>query len=200
MARSHSRSRPGPTVAALTVLALAVVAFFAYQANAAPDRPGAGGKPDPTPVEEIVPDKPSETDGADDENPALPPDSGDGVRVVYSLSAQRLWLVAEAPDGLGEEVLHTYPAHRSTVDPEPGAYQVTRRDEAIPGSDGVPIQHVVVFHTDDEGIVFGFSAAVDGSLPDPSAQARTGGIRQSPEDSPQLWEFAEVGTPVIVVP
>ncbi|MFC9065856.1 L,D-transpeptidase [Streptomyces harbinensis] len=200
MARSHSRSRPGPTVAVLTAVALAVVAFFAYQANAAPDRPGASGKPEPAPTDEIVPDKPDGDEQEDPENPALPADSGEGVRVVYSLGEQRLWLVTEALDGLGEEVLHTYPAHRSTVDPQPGTYEVTRRDEAIPGSDGVPIQHVVVFHTDPEGIVFGFSAAVDGSLPDPSAQARTGGIRQSPEDSPQLWDFAEVGTKVVVVP
>ncbi|GAA1920459.1 hypothetical protein GCM10009716_31320 [Streptomyces sodiiphilus] len=204
MARSTSGSRPGTFVAALTAVALAVVGWFAYQAAASPDRPRAAapaespsgtGEADETDLGEK--DEPGGEDpGAE---PVLPADSGEGARIVYSLTQQRVWLVDAAEDGLGEEILRTYPVHPSTVLPEPGEYAVTSTAEQITGSDGVPVEHVVVFASVD-GVVIGFSASLDGSLPDPDSTERTGGIRQSREDGAAMWELAGAGFPVVVVP
>ena len=187
----------------LTTLALAVVAFFAYQASAAPDRPAAGQPAaDPTPAEdtaELDGTAPPAEETDEDGFPLLPADSGAGTRVVYALGEQRIWLVQESSDGLGEEVLHSYPVHRSSVDPDPGSYTVSSRSAQLTGSDGVPIEHVVVF-TAPGDVVFGFSTATDGSLPDPTAEQRTGGIRQGAADGETMWQFAAIGTGVVVVP
>jgi hypothetical protein len=191
-------------VTVLTLLALAVVGFFGYQASASPDRPLAGPAPvAETPADTADTEKPDEAaaepDEAEEEVPALPPDSGQGTRVVYSLQEQRVWLVRPGEDGSGDEIVDTYPVYRSSVDPEPGSYAVSSRTGETTGSDGVPIQHVVVFAAPGD-VVFGFSTAVDGSLPDPEAEERTGGIRQPTAAGEAMWQFAAIGTAVIVVP
>ena len=187
MARSS-----GAVVTGLTAAALAVVAFFAFQAAAAQDDDAGRGRPAASPT-------PSAADRAGTRSPApaataLPPRSGEGRRVVYALKAQRVWLV-----GADGEVARSYPVKPSTVHPEPGTYTVTSKTPEITGSDGVPIEHVVIF-TSVDGVVVGFSAAVDGSLADPDPSLRTGGIRQARADGAALWRFAEVGTQVVVVP
>lgn len=207
MARHSSGPRPGTFVAALTALALGVVAFFAYQAAAADDEPLAG----PPAGEESATNRPGGADegsgesdgtggGKDTDAAALPDDSGTGRRVVYSVERQRVWLVDVAADGTGEVVEHTHEAFPSAVDPPPGEYEVTSTTEKTVGSDGVPVEHVLVFHVAADGTVFGFSSAVDGSRPAPDAPVRTGAVRQSRADGAAMWEFAEVGTPVVVVP
>ncbi|MGP3971860.1 hypothetical protein [Streptomyces sp. 6N223] len=208
MARHSSGTRPGVLVTALTVVALGVVAFFAYQASAGDDRPLAGP---PTP-ESAAPSGDGDTDGEkggggtdgrDDPGsgePALPPESGTGKRVVYSVEQSRVWLVDIALDGTGEEVRDTYEVFPSSVDPPPGEYEITSRIPEGTGSDGVQIEHTMVFHVASDGVVFGFSSAVDGSTPDPDSDIRTGGIRQSRSDGADMWLFAVQGTAVVVVP
>ncbi|MEU8349379.1 hypothetical protein AB0C60_07525, partial [Streptomyces sp. NPDC048845] len=116
-------------------------------------------------------------------------------------AGQRLGRVAGARQcparahGLADPPLRVSP---STVSPPPGEYAVTSRTENITGSDGVPIEHSVVF-TSVDGVVIGFSAAVDGSTPAADPEQRTGGIRASREDGAALWEFAEAGTKIVVV-
>ncbi|CAM5370129.1 Secreted protein OS=Streptomyces violarus OX=67380 GN=FHS41_002809 PE=4 SV=1 [Streptomyces violarus] len=73
---------------------------------------------------------------------------------MYSLGGDRVWLVGE-----DETVTRTFGVHPSAVDPAPENYLVTSRSNAITGSDGVPIEHVVRF-TSVDGVVIGFSAAV----------------------------------------
>jgi hypothetical protein len=195
-------------VTALTVAALGVVAFFAYQANAGDGHPLADA-----PAPESA--GPSGDGGADGETggggsdghgdpgdgePALPPESGTGKRVVYSLEQGRVWLVDIARDGTGEEVSGTHEVFPSSVDPPPGEYEITSRIPEGIGSDGVQIEHTMVFHVASDGVVFGFSSALDGSTPDPDSGIRTGGIRQDRSDGAAMWLFAEQGTPVIVVP
>nr|WP_209311389.1 L,D-transpeptidase [Streptomyces spiramenti] len=201
----------------MTVVALVVVGFFAYQASAADgDAPSAsppvseqspdGEDGEHSPGEEPTGDAP---EGADDEPEGngeaggeehpLPAESGDGKRVVYGLADQRVWLVDPADDGLGDEITATYPVHRSSVDPDPGSYLVSARTERITGSDGVPIENVIGFDAPG-AVVFGFSTATDGSTPDPDSTTPTGGIRQFATDGEAMWEFTEVGTPVVVVP
>ncbi|NJQ07362.1 L,D-transpeptidase [Streptomyces lonarensis] len=214
---SETHASPGAFVSVLTVVALAVVGFFAYQASAAQDsdpsaappgveQPAGGQEGEHSPGEEPGGDA---TEGAEDEpepngeaggeEHPLPPESGEGKRVVYGLSEQRVWLVDPADDGLGDEVTTTYPVHRSSVDPDPGSYLVSARTERITGSDGVPIENVIGFDAPG-AVVFGFSTATDGSTPDPDSTTPTGGIRQFATDGEAMWEFTEVGTPVVVVP
>lgn len=199
-----SSSTPGPQVAALTALALAVVGFFGYQASAAaPDAPAAAR---PSAVGETPADADADpgagepAEEAEDDTPAVPAGSGQGTRVVYSVGQGRVWLVQVSDDGLREEVHRSYPVHRSAVSPEPGAYEVGSRTGEITGSDGVPIEHVVVFSAPPDDVVFGFSTAVDGSTPDPAAESRTGGIRQAAEDGDAMWRFATIGVAIVVVP
>lgn len=174
----------GKFVAGLTAAALGVVAFLAYQANAnAPDslareRPGVAS-PEPSKAKE--------------EALKVPARSGKGLRVVYRLKDRRVWLVGE-----DDSILRTYKVMPSSVDPPPGRYSVTSRSKQITGSDGVPVEHVVVF-TETEGTVIGFSAALDGSRPDPDGQEKTGGVRSSRANGKALWRFATVGVEVAVV-
>ncbi|WP_420821989.1 hypothetical protein [Streptomyces avicenniae] len=190
---------------ALTAAAIAVVAFFAYQASAADDRPSAAASEEPS-----ASASEGDSDGAgggggggegaeEPTDPALPEESGTGRRVVYALAQQRVWLVDAAADGSGEEVTSTFEVFPSSVGPEPGEYAITSRTAQGTGSDGVPMEHAVIFHADAEGIVFGFSAATDGSVPNPESELRTGAIRQSRGDGDTMWEFAEEGTAVVVV-
>ncbi|MFJ6573044.1 hypothetical protein ACIQNU_37120 [Streptomyces sp. NPDC091292] len=184
MARSSSGF-----VAGLTAVAIAAVAFLAYQASAqVPDtlgKPNAGKSPSAT---KSRPHK-------DKKNPtALPAETGAGERVVYSLDDDRVWLV-----GGNGKVRRTFKVQPSTVDPLPGTYSVTSRSGSVAGSDGTPIEHVVRFASVG-GVAIGFSAAVDGSTPEPDPDKKTGGIRETREDGDAMWEFAGVGAKIVVIP
>ncbi|MFP3988487.1 hypothetical protein U9R90_13430 [Streptomyces sp. E11-3] len=186
MARSSSGF-----VAGLTAAALAAVGFLAYQASAnVPDTLGKPVAKDSASASQ----SPKSPKGEKADAKALPADSGEGERVVYALGGDRVWLVDA--DG---KVLHTHQVTPSTVDPLPGEYAVTSRSGSITGSDGVPIENVVRFAT-VEGVTVGFSAAVDGSTPKPDPEQRTGGVRQARADGRQMWKFATINMPVIVVP
>ncbi|WP_328771102.1 hypothetical protein [Streptomyces sp. NBC_00286] len=183
MARSSSGF-----VAGLTVAAIAAVGFLAYQASAnVPDTLGAPDRASSSPAAS-APSPRAEPNAA-----ALPPPSGTGRRVVYSVQADRVWLVAA-----NDKVTRTFPVTPGTVDPSPDAYAVTSRSGSITGSDGVAVEHVVRFANVD-GTPIGFSAAVDGSTAAPDRGKKLGGIRESRADGDAMWEFATVGTKVIVV-
>ncbi|BBC35959.1 uncharacterized protein SGFS_072530 [Streptomyces graminofaciens] len=180
-------------MAGLTAAAIAAVGFLAYQASAnVPDDLGKGSaSKSPEPKKSTAP---AERDkGKDKDDKALPDDSGTGERVVYDLDEDRVWLV-----GANEKVTRTFEVTPSTVDPTPATYSVTSRANAITGSDGTPIEHVVLFATAD-GVPIGFSAAVDGSTPEPDPTVKTGGIRESRTDGKAMWDFAGIGTKVVVV-
>lgn len=176
-------------VAALTAAALATVGFLAYQASATVPadlgRTRAGSSP------EVGASKatPARKDPA-----ALPAGSGTGVRVVYSVGDDRVWLVGE-----GDAVKRTFRVTPGSVDPAPGVYTVTSRSHTVTGTDGILVEHVVRF-TDVEGVTIGFSAPVDGSTPPPNPSVKTGGIRESRADGAAMWEFATIGRTVAVIP
>ncbi|MFD7665478.1 hypothetical protein [Streptomyces sp. NPDC059788] len=179
-------------VTALTTAALAAVGFLAYQASAsAPDHKTADKHPSAT----ASPAPGKGKGGADQQKTEVPvpADSGEGERVVYSLSARRVWLVTA--DG---KIKRTFEVTPSTVSPAPGTYKVNGRTLKLKGSDGVPVEHVVRF-TIADGVVVGFSAALDGSKPDPNATKKTGAIRGSRADGTALWDFALRETKVVVV-
>ena len=85
------------------------------------------------------------------------------------------------------------------MNPAPGSYPVTSRSGQTPGSDGVTIEHVVRFASVD-GMTIGFSAALDGSMPSPDPEKKTGGVRMKRADGNALWTFATVGSKVVVIP
>ncbi|GGX74119.1 hypothetical protein GCM10010515_47210 [Streptomyces fructofermentans] len=175
-------------MAGLTAAALAVIAFFAYQASAhAPGGIGSGVHADSGSTS-------STKSPRDRRHPtALPARSGKGPRVVYSVDDDRVWLV-----GKGDRVQRTFRVTPGTVDPVPAAYVVSSRSGSITGSDGVDVEHVVRFANVDD-IVIGFSAAVDGSVSDPDPSQKVGGIRSTRADGDALWGFATIGTKVVVI-
>lgn len=186
MARGSSA---GAVVTGLTAAALAVVGFFAYQANAAQDRlearsPGSSHAP----TKEAAERKEKK-----EKEITLPAFSGTGERVVYDLDRDRVWLM-----GANEEVERTFRVSPSSVDPKPGTYKVESRAPHVTGSDGVPVENVVRFAT-SQGTTIGFSAALDGSLPKAEPGRKTGGIRERREDGEAMWLFATIGTKVVVV-
>ncbi|MFF3498670.1 hypothetical protein [Streptomyces sp. NPDC003247] len=173
-------------VAGLTAAAVCTVGFLALQASA--NVPDALDRSSPDPAA-AAPKAPR-----DKNNPtALPSGSGAGERVVYSVDDDRVWLVGE--DGAVQRTFRVTPG---TVDPLPGTYAVTSRSKGITGTDGTPVEHVVRFSTVD-GVVVGFSAAVDGSLRAPDPAMRTGGIREARADGEAMWAFATIGEQVVVI-
>lgn len=188
MARSSSGF-----VAGLTAAAVAAVCFLAYQASA--DVPAdLSAKPEATATA-----TPSTSPSGGPKQPvrdplAVPADSGTGERVVYGLADRRVWLVSG--DG---RATRTFTVMPSTVSPPPGAYAVTSRSGSVRGSDGMQIEHVVRFATTQD-VAIGFSAAVDGSMPEPDPTRKTGGVRMKRADGNALWTFAVIGTKVVVVP
>lgn len=193
MARSSGGSA-GVVVAGLTAVALAVIGFFAFQASAAQDdagKPSASRPSSPSPGASDAKKKPPK----EVDEKALPAKSGKGTRVVYALERRRVWLVKG-----DSKVTRTFAVVPSTVSPTPGTYKVGSRSSHITGSDGVPVENVVRF-ANVEGVTIGFSAAVDGSMPDASDGTRkTGGIREARDDGEALWLLATIGTRVVVVP
>lgn len=182
MARSSSGF-----VAGLTVAAVAAVGFLAYQASAhVPDTLG-------TPQAKKSPGAATSKTPRGKNPPALPGGSGTGERVVYSLGDDRVWLV-----GADGKVQRTFTVMPGTVDPAPGAYTVTSRTAAGTGSDGTAVEHIVRFAVSD-GVVVGFSAAVNGSTPRPDSSKKLGGIRETRADGTAMWEFATIKQKVVVV-
>jgi hypothetical protein len=183
-------SSAGAVVAGLTAAALAVIGFFTYQASAAQDRAKAGssdsrGGPGGS-------EGPSEREKRERET-NLPAFSGVGERVVYDLDRDRVWLM-----GRDQEVKRTFRVAPSSVDPQPGTYKVESRAPHVTGSDGVPVENVVRFAT-NQGTTIGFSSALDGSLPEAEPGGQTGGIRERRADGEAMWLFATIGTKVVVV-
>ncbi|MFD5158436.1 hypothetical protein ACFWMJ_10245 [Streptomyces hawaiiensis] len=179
-------------VAGLTAAALATVGYLAHQAaQTVPAGLGRAAQTGAAPAAGT-----SKAPQVRKDPTALPGGSGKGARVVYSLRRDRVWLVAG-----DEAVSRTFEVDPSAVDPAPGSYSVTSRSNAVTGSDGVPVEHVVRFATVN-GVVIGFSAAVAGPsapAPAPDPKVRTGGIRESRADGDAMWTFATIGRKVVVV-
>ncbi len=105
-------------VAGLTAAALATVGYLGHRAAETVPGPEAAGVRLPG----------ARTEGARSNHPAaLPPRTGLGQRVVYSLGRDRVWLVDQ-----GDTVRRTFGVSPSTVDPAPGTYRVTSRSGRSP--------------------------------------------------------------------
>ena len=132
--------------------------------------------------------------------PALPDGSGEGRRVVFSESQQRVWLV-----GTDDEVRHTHLASGSVEDNlDPGTYTVYSRSEQAWGiNDSGTMKYFVRFaHGDNAAIGFHDIPVDDGQPVQTVDQLGTplshGCIRQRRADAKLLWTFAPLGTKVVV--
>jgi lipoprotein-anchoring transpeptidase ErfK/SrfK len=131
----------------------------------------------------------------------LPPASGTGRRIVFSESQQRIWLVDDSGT-----VQRTYLGSGSLYDNlDPGTYQVYSKSRyAVGVDDSGTMQYFVRFTQGDEGAAIGFHSipVLDGKPVQTRAQLGTpeshGCIRQAMPDAIALWNFAPVGTTVVV--
>jgi L,D-transpeptidase catalytic domain len=146
---------------------------------------------------EAVEDTPVEVDPVE---LLVPEDSGEGRRVVFDQSAQRVWLVKK--DG---SVERTYLVSGSVEDNlDPGTYSVFSRDKEAWGIDGSDLRFMVRFTTGTEAAIGFHNIPV---LEGEKVQTRDelgvprshGCIRQWSGDAKALWEFAPLGTTVVVV-
>lgn len=135
-------------------------------------------------------------------HPRVPEGSGEGRRVVYSNSQQRVWLV-EASGWIHDSYLVS---GRRGV-PRPGTYQVYSKSEvAWAGHDGITMRYMVRFaHGRKLAIGFHSIPVTPGGNPlqteeDLGSFRSAGCVRQSLEDALTLWEWAPLGTYVVVLP
>jgi lipoprotein-anchoring transpeptidase ErfK/SrfK len=131
----------------------------------------------------------------------VPADSGTGRRVVFSEGQQRVWLV-----GRDDRVRRTYLVSGSLHDNlDPGSYTVYSRSQRAWGiDDSGTMRHFVRFaHGDNAAIGFHDIPVDDGRRVQTPSELGTpqshGCIRQRRADAVALWEFAPLGTTVVVV-
>ncbi len=171
------------------------------RASSPADESGADLDLTTTPRGEVAAE-PSLPDAAVDvEDAALPAESGQGRRIVFSESRQRVWLVDAA-----SQVVRTYLVSGSVYDNlDPGTFRVYSRSEAAVGvDDSGTMMYFVRFTTGDEGAAIGFhDIPIDeGALVQSVAELGTpqshGCVRQRRPDAIALWRFAPIGTTVVV--
>ena len=132
---------------------------------------------------------------------SLPPTSGEGRRVVYSESRQRVWLVEDA-----DRVAHTYLVSGTIYDNlEPGSYEVySRSADAVGIDDSGTMKWFVRFTQGPSGAAIGFhDIPVKDGVPlqgvdELGTPTSHGCIRQRRSDARRLWDFAPLGTTVVV--
>jgi lipoprotein-anchoring transpeptidase ErfK/SrfK len=132
--------------------------------------------------------------------PGLPEESGTGRRVVFSEGQQRVWLV-EADD----EVRHTYLVSGSIYDNlDPGTYSVYSRSEQAWGiDDSGTMKYFVRFAQGDSAAIGFHDIPIDDGEPvqtvdELGTPLSHGCIRQRRADARRLWDFAPLGTKVVV--
>lgn len=134
---------------------------------------------------------------------ALPARSGTGKRVVFDVSAQRVWLVAA--DGTVEQTYLVSGSKYHNLDI--GTYHVTSRSRyATAYNSAETMDYMVRFTTSNKSSTpIGFHsipATPDGTLAEARSglgtPASDGCIRQWVTDAHALWDFAPEGTTVVV--
>jgi len=140
---------------------------------------------------------------ATDSPTAVPASSGSGRRIVFSQSRQRVWLMGTRPD----DVQRTYLVSGSvTHNLQPGTYSVYSRSRwAVGVDDSGVMQYFVRFTQGPTGAAIGFHTIPTKNGVPLQTKAELGSaqshgcIRQNLPDAVALWNFAPVGTPVVVV-
>ena len=132
---------------------------------------------------------------------SLPAQSGTGRRVIFSQSRQRVWLATD-----DEEVARSYPVSGSIYDNlEPGTFEVYSRSEDAYGiDDSGTMKYFVRFTRGPSGASIGLHdiPEKDGeplqTFDELGTPLSHGCVRQKREDAIALWDFAPIGTKVVV--
>jgi peptidoglycan hydrolase-like protein with peptidoglycan-binding domain len=135
--------------------------------------------------------------------PALPPNSGSGRRIVYDRAGQRVWAVGK--DG---SIIRSWLVSGSKYSNEmPGTHEVYSRSDVSTAWNGRAfLPKMVRWLKTDIGAI-GFHSiplhVEDNSPYQTEAELGTrlsGGCqRQAVRDANFMWDFAQVGTPVVVI-
>ena len=140
---------------------------------------------------------------AGDDAPPLPDNSGSGRRLVYSRAGQRVWAVDD--DG---RIIRSWLVSGSKYNNElPGTHQVYSRSEVSTAWNGKAYLPMMVRWLKTERGAIGFHSIplhVEDESPYQTeaelGQRLSGGCqRQAPADAKFIWEWATIGTPVVVV-
>lgn len=135
-------------------------------------------------------------------DPAPPVRSGEGRRIVFDLSGQQVWLVGRAGS-----VQSTYLVSGSVYDNlDPGRYEVYSRSANATSFDYSSTMRWMVRFTEGDVAAIGFHD-IPRTFGGEPLQTRSelgtpqshGCIRQRPRDAKALWDFAPLGTSVVVV-
>jgi hypothetical protein len=174
----------------------------ASRPNSEPTAPAEAAAVTPTPVETVPP-----TPAADVKPPARmapPAGSGSGKRIVYGIAAQQVWLVDDT-----NAVTRAYLVSGSRYDQlEPGTYEVFSKSESATSWHGTEtMEYMVRFHRGARANIGFHDIPVDTStgadvqtLSELGTPLSDGCIRQDVTDAKALWDFAPIGTPVVVLP
>ncbi|MGH3500892.1 MAG: L,D-transpeptidase [Nocardioidaceae bacterium] len=136
-----------------------------------------------------------------DRDPAVPAHSGKGKRIVFDVSDQRVWLV-----NAHNAAKRTYLVSGSTSNNlKPGTYDVYSKSRNAVAYNHKETMNYMVRFAHGKNAAIGFHdipAYHDGTLAESRSELGTpqsaGCIRQWIKDAKALWEFAPVGTTVVV--
>jgi L,D-transpeptidase catalytic domain len=131
-----------------------------------------------------------------------PDDSGQGRRVVYDMSDQRVWLVGE-----DESVRRSYLVSGSVLDNlRAGSYEVYSRSRHAVSFDQESTMDYMVRFTEGDNAAIGFHDIPEDLAGRPLQELEQlgtpqshGCIRQRTSDAQAMWRFADLDTPVEVL-
>jgi hypothetical protein len=137
-----------------------------------------------------------------DPAPPVPPRSGQGRRVVFDMSDQRVWLVRD-----NGTVERTYLVSGSRVgNLDAGRFEVYSRSLHATGYTGsTTMNYMVRFTTGDEAAIGFHDIPLNASgrpvqgLDQLGTATSAGCIRQRTVDARRMWAFAKVHTRVVVI-
>jgi len=208
-AAASTRPRTARIAAALAALLVTLVSVLGGL-GVLPADPATARPPDDSPAASAAPpaggavDPTSPAARTPSEVAALPPASGSGRRIVFDMSAQRVWLVDRRAGR--DSVVRTYPVSGSVTDNlHAGAYTVYSKSmDAWGVDDSGSMRYMVRFaHGANAAIGFHDIPVLHGRPVQTRAQLGVprshGCIRQWRPDAQALWRFAPVGTRVVVV-
>ena len=139
-----------------------------------------------------------------EERPPPPyPAVGDGKRIIYANEEQRVWMIDE-----NNQLVDTYLVSGRENVPRPGTYRIFSKSvNAWATHDGITMKWMARFTHASSGVAIGFhsiplySNGKPMQTEDELGYYRSGGcIRQADDKARALYEWAPMGTTVIVLP
>ena len=199
-----STTAVAPSASSDTTTPTTLAPVPARERSPAPLGPAVAGGPTPLRGEQIQ-ITPPPTVAATSDPFLLPANSGSGRRVVYSKSQQTVWAIDEN-DAVVKS--HRVSGRLDPLHPSPGVYRVWSRSRytfAI-NNPSITWEYMVRFATGGNGGNIGFhDIPYQYGRPVQSiaqlGQPLSGGcVRQAVDDAIWMWNWADIGTVVVVTP